>query len=186
VVLISSGTEPFSVPESVAARLERLAALGVLACISPNDKGGRFTSHMFSGERLDEDPYATPLSLVYTSREDGALLARRASLWVSVSVQVDSERIAATSRNVVGDLVGDTWPDEWLVLGAHHDSTIDSPGANDNASGSTVLLETARLLSRLLLRISYTQPADWPQEPLDISKIEERITRLRGSVARAT
>jgi len=141
---------------------------------------------MFSGERLDEDPYATPLSLVYTSREDGALLARRASLWVSVSVQVDSERIAATSRNVVGDLVGDTWPDEWLVLGAHHDSTIDSPGANDNASGSTVLLETARLLSRLLLRISYTQPADWPQEPLDISKIEERIARERGSVARAT
>ena len=149
VALILSGTEPFSVPESVATRLERLAGLGVLACISPTDKGGRFTSHMFSGERLDEDPYATPLSLVYTSREDGALLARRASLGVSVSVQVDSEKIAATSRNVIGDIEGDTWPDEWLVLGAHHDSTIDSPGANDNASGSTVLLETARLLAQL-------------------------------------
>ncbi len=80
--LISSGTEPFSIPESVVSRLERLAGLGVLACISPNDKGGRCTSHMFSGERLDEDPYATPLSLVYTSREDGALLARRAGRWI--------------------------------------------------------------------------------------------------------
>ena len=100
VALISSSTEPFSVPESVTARLERLAGLGVLACISPNEKGGRFTSHIFSGERLDENPYATPLPLVCTSRENGALLARRASLGVSVSVQVDSERIAATSRNV--------------------------------------------------------------------------------------
>ena len=149
VALFSSGIEPFSVPESVAARLERLAGLGVVACISPNDKGGRFTSHMFSGKRLDEDPYATPLSLIYTSREDGALLARRVLLGVSVSVQVDSERIDATSRNVVGDLEGDIWPDEWLVLGVHHDSTIDSPGANDNASGSAVLLETARLLAQL-------------------------------------
>ena len=52
-------------------------------------------------------------------------------------------------RHQIGDLEGDTWPNDWLVLGAHHDSTIDSPGANDNASGSTVLLETARLLTQL-------------------------------------
>jgi aminopeptidase YwaD len=49
----------------------------------------------------------------------------------------------------MGDLAGDIWPNEWLVLSAHHDTTVDSPGANDNASGSTVVLEVARLLAQL-------------------------------------
>jgi Zn-dependent M28 family amino/carboxypeptidase len=62
---------------------------------------------------------------------------------------VSSQRTTATSRNVIGDLAGDTWPNEWLVLAAHHDTAVDSPGANDNASGSTVVLEVARLLVQL-------------------------------------
>lgn len=34
-----------------------------------------------------------------------------------------------------------------LLIGAHYDSVIGSPGANDNASGVAVLLELSRLLS---------------------------------------
>lgn len=36
-----------------------------------------------------------------------------------------------------------------VVVGAHYDSYQGSPGANDNASGSAVLLELARLLAEL-------------------------------------
>ena len=49
-----------------------------------------------------------------------------------------------TSRNVVA-----WWPGarrHGIVLGAHIDSVPGSPGANDNASGIAVLLETARLV----------------------------------------
>jgi Iap family predicted aminopeptidase len=35
-----------------------------------------------------------------------------------------------------------------LVVGAHHDTTPTAPGADDNATGIAVLLETARALSR--------------------------------------
>lgn len=48
-----------------------------------------------------------------------------------------------TSRNVVA-----RWPEARrypIVLGAHMDTVPGSPGANDNASGAAVLLETARL-----------------------------------------
>jgi aminopeptidase YwaD len=38
-----------------------------------------------------------------------------------------------------------------IILGAHFDSVVGTPGADDNASGVAVLLETARLLSRLNL-----------------------------------
>lgn len=44
------------------------------------------------------------------------------------------------------------WGDEMdprLVLGAHYDVCGDTPGADDNASGVAVLLETAELLSRV-------------------------------------
>ncbi len=149
IAIISGAYEPFSPPESLTIRLERLAALGVVACITPYAAGGRRTAQGHAGDWRDADPNTVSLPLVHTSREDGALLARRAASGATVTVKVDSRRTTGTSRNVIGDLAGDTWPDEWLVLGAHHDTTIDSPGANDNASGSTVVLEVARLLAQL-------------------------------------
>jgi aminopeptidase YwaD len=39
-----------------------------------------------------------------------------------------------------------------IILGAHFDSVQGSPGADDNASGVAVLLETARLLARTRVR----------------------------------
>ena len=39
-----------------------------------------------------------------------------------------------------------------IILGAHYDSVEGSPGADDNASGVAVLLEAARVLSRMTLR----------------------------------
>jgi hypothetical protein len=71
---------------------------------------------------------------------------------------------------------------------ARHDDVSFGHSSSDTIDKVRVreLKEYAGLLSRLLLRLSYTPPAEWPQEPLDISKIEERIARERGSVARAT
>ena len=51
-------------------------------------------------------------------------------------------RLAST--NVIAKLPGATEP--VLLIGAHLDSVASSPGANDNASGVAVLLETARVL----------------------------------------
>lgn len=39
-----------------------------------------------------------------------------------------------------------------IILGAHYDSVEGTPGADDNASGVAVLLEAARILSRVRLR----------------------------------
>lgn len=38
-----------------------------------------------------------------------------------------------------------------VIIGAHFDSVVGTPGADDNASGVAVLLETARLLSQIAL-----------------------------------
>ena len=56
--------------------------------------------------------------------------------------------------NVIAILEGRLYPDEYIIIGAHHDSFSSSythsmttaPGADDNASGTAAVLEIARVL----------------------------------------
>ncbi len=48
-------------------------------------------------------------------------------------------------RNLVAELPGSALPGEIIVVGAHYDTVVDTPGADDNASGVAGLLELARL-----------------------------------------
>jgi len=50
-------------------------------------------------------------------------------------------------ENIEVEKTGKTAPEEILIIGAHYDSPISSPGANDNASGVGALLELARIFS---------------------------------------
>jgi hypothetical protein len=50
-------------------------------------------------------------------------------------------------RNVLAERRGSSRPEEIVVAGAHYDSVIGSPGANDNATGAAALLEIARGLA---------------------------------------
>ena len=51
-------------------------------------------------------------------------------------------------RNIIATCRGRARPDERVVVMAHYDTVAGSPGADDNASGVAVLLETAELLSQ--------------------------------------
>ena len=62
-----------------------------------------------------------------------------------------------TSDNMIAVQKGLLYPDEYVVCGAHYDSynlnaghpdSLRAPGADDNASGTAGILETARLLSK--------------------------------------
>ena len=64
----------------------------------------------------------------------------------AVSVQPFTSR-GLTVNNIEAVLPGHGAADESIVAGAHYDSVVGSPGANDNASGVAALLELARLLA---------------------------------------
>lgn len=49
-------------------------------------------------------------------------------------------------KNIEAQLTGHTLPQDIIVVGAHYDSVFGSPGANDNGSGTSALLEIARML----------------------------------------
>ncbi len=49
-----------------------------------------------------------------------------------------------TVRNIAAEIAGGERADEIVVIGAHYDSAPGTPGANDNATGVSALVELAR------------------------------------------
>ena len=50
--------------------------------------------------------------------------------------------------NIIAEKRGQLYPDSIIILGAHYDSyAIGAPGADDNASGTSGVMETARILA---------------------------------------
>jgi hypothetical protein len=74
--------------------------------------------------------------------------------------------------NIIGERRGTTHPDEYVYATAHYDSISGdsdplelAPGADDNGSGSTALLELARVLApyqnRRTLRFAFFDAEEW-------------------------
>ena len=58
--------------------------------------------------------------------------------------RIESGRYRGTeSTNIIAEVKGKNSPDEIIIIGAHYDSVIHSPGANDNASAVAALLALA-------------------------------------------
>jgi Zn-dependent M28 family amino/carboxypeptidase len=68
-------------------------------------------------------------------------------------------------RNIIATIKGSDQEKDWLLVGAHYDAAWGSPGADDNASGVAVLLETARVLSNQRLNRTVQFVAFTLEEP---------------------
>ncbi|MSS69897.1 MAG: M28 family peptidase [Candidatus Latescibacteria bacterium] len=150
VALVQSGLEPFSPPRLFYDRLRDLAGAGVKAAVMPSGKGGRLLNCVPTTDWRDlKGSREAPIPVVQTSSEDGARLGRRAGQGKRISLKVETAFQRGASANTVADLRGDLWPEEHLIIGAHHDTVPGCPGGLDNGSGVAPLLEVARVLSGL-------------------------------------
>jgi len=124
-------------------------------------------------DAVSKDRLTSTLSKLqnYTSRrsESGQVGLDPAADWVArllaesgFQVSRDSFRSGYTPQ-VVAELVGEVEPEKVVVYGAHLDSTARgqsatgrSPGADDNGSGSSALLEFAKIVGLMGLRFKHT------------------------------
>jgi aminopeptidase YwaD len=93
------------------------------------------------------EPSKVPAVMI--SQDDGERLAqllRAGSVRVRLNVSTIVEQ--RMSQNIIGIKRGTRTPNEIVVVGGHADSVKQSPGANDNASGTAAVLEAARLLAQ--------------------------------------
>lgn len=91
-------------------------------------------------------------------------------------------------RNIVATREGVGSANERLLVGAHYDSPRGSPGADDNASGVAVLLETARILGecrfgKTIQFVAFTleEPQTWKHSILRGSRRFANEARRAGT-----
>ncbi|KPJ50800.1 hypothetical protein AMJ40_01815 [candidate division TA06 bacterium DG_26] len=79
------------------------------------------------------------------SLEDGLRLLKENSK--VVKIEADFSERKGRSANVIGELTGRRIPEEIAIIGGHYDSSPGVQGASDNASGTAIVLELARVFS---------------------------------------
>lgn len=104
-----------------------------------------------------EEPVSATLSspseipAIAIGRIDGELLKKEISSNknLEITLKVDSICTPSQSQNIIATLKAknETKDTKTLVIGAHYDG-VDTPAANDNASGIATVLEMAKLLSK--------------------------------------
>ncbi|MDH3890185.1 MAG: M28 family peptidase [candidate division Zixibacteria bacterium] len=109
---------------------------------------------------IQDSLYAHDSTLqAFNGRVAGSSSNRAARDWIagkftafgydSVMLDTFSAPINGTTQcyNVVATKVGTRFPHHHIVVGAHHDAVTGSPGADDNGSGTSGVIELARVLS---------------------------------------
>lgn len=133
IALIQRGTITFR------QKVNRAGHAGAVAAVIYNNVAGNF-----QGTLGRPDPDSSSIPVVSIADEDGEkLLEALAQGEITATVSVVRKELS--SRNVIAEKPGPG--DDVVVLGAHFDSIPDVPGANDNASGTAVLLTVAKNLA---------------------------------------
>ncbi|MFN8584411.1 MAG: M28 family metallopeptidase [Dehalococcoidia bacterium] len=113
-----------------AEKVRNAQAAGATAVIIANNEAG-----MFRGD-LGGEPVRIPTVSVARESRDAV-----AAGGAEIHIEVQTNRVSGRSQNVVAK------PSDapcTSYLGAHYDSVPAGPGANDNASGTSLLIELAR------------------------------------------
>jgi aminopeptidase YwaD len=111
-------------------KVDNATAAGAAGVVIYNSEPGNFGGGLANSSSI-------PVASI--SQQDGRALASGAPATGRLEVRLKEETL--TSRNVVAEPAGGSCE---IVAGGHFDSVPAGPGANDNASGTAVVLEMAR------------------------------------------
>ncbi|MBD1845776.1 M28 family peptidase [Cyanobacteria bacterium FACHB-63] len=120
-----------------AEKIENAAAAGAIGILMVNNQPGNVRGMLLKASTI---PAASLSQEVGTS-----LLQQAQSTSILAALRVRAQP-NAIGRNVIAHLSDVKQPQ--LIIGGHYDSVEHSPGANDNASGTAVVLGLARSLSK--------------------------------------
>lgn len=144
-----------SSPEFMRSIDQFLRSEGVACTLTDSAKPHGLLNMTGSWGRGDRGTAADPLPSLFMSHDDYAmlyrLLTRKDATPVKVEVEIEAKIIPGpiTVYNTVGEIKGSEKPDEFVVIGAHLDSWDLGQGTTDNGTGSSVVLEAARVLGKL-------------------------------------
>ncbi|HEY2056450.1 MAG TPA: M28 family peptidase [Solirubrobacterales bacterium] len=134
------------VPATVATGLAAQGAAGLIA-ISPAPDG--LITHLtavfrpMAGPSVDDRVLAIP-GVIVEAEAGERLLGRLSRGPTRVRLEHRAAYVERTSSNLVAEILGTDPEAPRIVVGAHYDTQLDSPGAADNGTGPAALLAMAR------------------------------------------
>jgi carboxypeptidase Q len=123
---------------------------GLAGRVRSGSKGGRIVMSGRAPKSVEE--IATELSVTLLAEQYdkvAGLLAEDGAVEFELDVQNHFRVEARPLRNVVAELEGSEFPDEYVIVQGHLDSWDGAEGACDNATGVATTMEAARLLAEL-------------------------------------
>ena len=113
--------------------------------------------HSIARAELEEMLYHLADYQIYKGRATGQPGNAAAGEWIKKKLESyglptmydEFSTSRGKTKNVYAWIEGSEAPDEVIVIGAHYDHISDSPGADDNASGTVLVLELAQAFAML-------------------------------------
>ncbi len=124
------------------------AVASLIRSVSPNISRNLHTGMMAYVDSIPKIPHAA------ISPEDAMMLQRLISYGITpkIKLKISSYFLDdATSRNIMGEIIGSKYPDQIIALGGHSDSWDAGTGAQDNASGCISTWHAAKIIKDLNL-----------------------------------
>ncbi len=132
---------------------------GVRLVLHPASRGDGGTVFPPRSGSRDPKDVAPPPSIAITPEQYNRifrLTERKIPVRIEVEVRAQFHRETENSINVIAELPGGSQKEEIVMMGAHLDSVSAGLGATDNAAGCAVVMEAARILKSLDLRLNRT------------------------------
>ena len=95
-----------------------------------------------------------------------------------VHVIAETETTKVKSQNVIAELEGSERPEEIVLIGGHYDTVLEVPGAGDNAGGTVIAMELARVFKEKGTKRTMRFIA-WGCEELGLLGSRDYATKLR-------
>src|SRR5207248_5563526 len=145
---------------------QRFKDAGALAVVIPDS----VPNNVLDAFTLDWGGKLSPLPAAQLGMEDGKLIRRELEEG-PVTVQFSFENKTSGPvkvNNVIAEIPGREHPDEWILIGAHFDSWDYGTGAQDNGSGSAMVMEAARAIAALGQQPRSEEHTSELQSPYDL------------------
>lgn len=122
--------------------LEKAGAAGI---VTSNWSQGFGVNKIFSA-------YTKKIPTIDVALEDYGLLYRLAEYGdkPQIRIKAESKNLGKVPTfNTIAEIKGTEKPEEYIILSAHFDSWDGASGATDNATGTIVMMEAARILKKM-------------------------------------
>jgi hypothetical protein len=111
-----------------------------------------------AGPHTSKDPLAPPTFVVTEEQYSRMtrLLEDKHTPELRINLKANSSTTDVDALNIIGEIRGETKPDEVVMIGAHFDSWHSGTGATDNGAGSAVMIEVMRILKAAHIKLDRT------------------------------